>query len=282
LQNGTEIRAKKNNIFLSHSLFSFSFSISLFIQSKALRSKRDWFSNVATILITNTYNIVAKPCLIYGLRGRIEMKISGEGNDCRILSFFLIHHFATVSAKHDVLHSGIDGGVAIEPFQVLFTILSKLSDKQGRIMVPGVYDKVEKLSEEELLQFSKIGITVEDYKASLGDTNIHLKGEEKKQRNTVSLSLILSLSLSLFYFFLTIGGDSIEKILQDRWASPSISFHGIVANDKNVVTGVIPNRVTCTVSIRTVPAQGFIIDFSTVFFFFDILSLSFFLSFFCR
>jgi acetylornithine deacetylase/succinyl-diaminopimelate desuccinylase-like protein len=48
------------------------------------------------------------------------------------------------------LHSGLHGGIALNPNRVLVQMLSKLWDEKGRVCVPDFYQGVEQLSEDRL------------------------------------------------------------------------------------------------------------------------------------
>lgn len=71
-----------------------------------------------------------KPALVYGLRGicHIQIDITGPGRD---------------------LHSGSYGGGINNPLNVLAHIIAKLKDEDGHILIPGFYDRVRPLSDEE-------------------------------------------------------------------------------------------------------------------------------------
>ena len=71
------------------------------------------------------------PTLCVGMRGMIYTEIEVRG------------------ARTD-LHSGQYGGAAPNPFVGLAQIIAKLKDEDGKILVPGVYDKVLKPTEAEL------------------------------------------------------------------------------------------------------------------------------------
>src|SRR5271170_3129098 len=71
------------------------------------------------------------PTLCVGLRGMIYTEIEARG------------------AKND-LHSGMYGGAAPNPFVALAQIIAQLKDKDGRILIPGFYDKVQAPSADEL------------------------------------------------------------------------------------------------------------------------------------
>ena len=70
------------------------------------------------------------PTITYGLRGLayFEIRLSGP--------------------EHD-LHSGLFGGAVHNPAQVLCELVAGMHDDQGRITLPGFYDSVRPLAEEE-------------------------------------------------------------------------------------------------------------------------------------
>ncbi len=71
------------------------------------------------------------PTLCVGLRGMIYTEIEVRG------------------ARTD-LHSGMYGGAAPNPFVSLAQIIAKLKDENGKILIPGFYDKVAKPTADEL------------------------------------------------------------------------------------------------------------------------------------
>lgn len=71
-----------------------------------------------------------QPVLVYGLRGLIAMEVHVRG------------------PRRD-LHSGHYGGSVHNPIQALTEILAALHDNDGRITVPGFYDDVALLDDEE-------------------------------------------------------------------------------------------------------------------------------------
>ena len=73
------------------------------------------------------------------------------------------------------LHSGHFGGAVANPINVLCGLLARMTDEDGRITIPGFYDEVEELSEEERRMLSEIPFDEERYKQAIG---VHaLKGE---------------------------------------------------------------------------------------------------------
>ena len=71
------------------------------------------------------------PTLCVGLRGLLYTEIEAQG------------------AKTD-LHSGVYGGAAPNPLFALVEIISKLKDADGKILIPGFYDAVQKPTDDEL------------------------------------------------------------------------------------------------------------------------------------
>src|SRR5512133_3519669 len=71
------------------------------------------------------------PTLCVGLRGLVytEIEVQGAATD---------------------LHSGIYGGAAPNPLFALIEIISKLKDSNGKILIPGFYDKVKAPTADEL------------------------------------------------------------------------------------------------------------------------------------
>lgn len=76
------------------------------------------------------------PAITLGLRGIVALEVT-----CR-------------NSRID-LHSGVHGGVALNPNRALATALSKLWDAQGKIAVPGFYDAVTVPRKEELSQIDQ-------------------------------------------------------------------------------------------------------------------------------
>src|SRR5687767_5064525 len=89
------------------------------------------------------------PSICYGLRG---------------LTYFQIDLRGTSSD----LHSGVFGGAVANPAMVLAQILAQMKDKGGRIKIPGFYDNVRPLSEEERAQWKTLPFNEKKYRKDLG------------------------------------------------------------------------------------------------------------------
>ncbi|MGB3585695.1 MAG: dipeptidase, partial [Tunicatimonas sp.] len=66
------------------------------------------------------------------------------------------------------LHSGMFGGTVANPINVLCQMIASLHDDQGRITIPGFYDKVKDLSDEERTEINRAPQDDEKYKKELG------------------------------------------------------------------------------------------------------------------
>ena len=85
------------------------------------------------------------PAIDVGLRGMVYTEITVRG------------------ARHD-LHSGLYGGAVPNAINTLCHIVAKLKDEQGRIQVPGYYDDVRVLTEEERADFASLPFDPEEWR----------------------------------------------------------------------------------------------------------------------
>lgn len=84
------------------------------------------------------------PTLIYGLRGLayFELKVYGPAHD---------------------LHSGLYGGVVHNPANALSQLIAGMHDSTGKVALPGFYDRVRQLSDEERVAFSQLPMNADYY-----------------------------------------------------------------------------------------------------------------------
>ena len=66
------------------------------------------------------------------------------------------------------LHSGHFGGAVANPINVLCRMISKVTDADGRITVPGFYDDVEEVPQAEREMIARIPFDEEKYKKAIG------------------------------------------------------------------------------------------------------------------
>lgn len=89
------------------------------------------------------------PTIAYGLRGLAYFELRVYGPD------------------HD-LHSGVFGGAVHNPAQVMCDLIAAMHDDQGRITLPGFYDSVRPLGDDERTELSLLPTTDESVLAQTG------------------------------------------------------------------------------------------------------------------
>ena len=85
----------------------------------------------------------------------------------------------TIKAAKRDLHSGMYGGVAMNPIRVLSRIVAGLHDDSGRITVPGFYDGVPELGNEILAQWDDLKF---DHAGFLGGVGLSEPAGEEGRR----------------------------------------------------------------------------------------------------
>ncbi len=102
------------------------------------------------ILISDTAMIANDvPSITTGLRGLsyVEVEVTGPNKD---------------------LHSGVYGGAVGNPVNILCKMIAALKDDDNHITIPGFYDNVDVVSDEERKEMNKAPFSLEAYKKSLG------------------------------------------------------------------------------------------------------------------
>lgn len=146
-----------------------------------------------------------KPSICYGLRGLCYMEIEVSG------------------PKQD-LHSGALGGIVENPARALVSILEKLKDRYGRVMIPGFYRDVRPLSRQEQRRLSDLPL---------------------------SESRILKITGATCF-----SGERGYKLLERLWARPTLDINGMTGGFTGAGTKtIIPARASAKVSMRLVPDQ---------------------------
>lgn len=120
------------------------------------------------ILVSDTSMVSdATPSLTTGLRGLSywEMEVDGPSRD---------------------LHSGHFGGAVANPVNVLCKMIAGLTDSDGRVTLPGFYDDVDEVSEEERDMIAQIPFDEKKYKAAIGVEELFgEKGYTTLERNSI-------------------------------------------------------------------------------------------------
>ena len=120
------------------------------------------------ILVCDTSMIAPDvPSITSGLRGLCYWEVEVTG------------------ANHD-LHSGIYGGAVANPINILCKMIAGLHDENGHITIPGFYDDVLVISDEERALMAKAPFDEEAYKKELDIKAVHgEKGYTTKERTGI-------------------------------------------------------------------------------------------------
>jgi len=145
------------------------------------------------------------PSICYGLRGLVYFQIDLRGS------------------KTD-LHSGSFGGAVANPAMVLAQVLAQMKDRGGRVKIPGFYDDVVPLTEEERKAWASLPFNEKKYKKDFGIPKLF--------------------------------GESGYTTLERTWARPTFEINGLLSG----FTGegaktVLPAVSMAKVSMRLVPNQ---------------------------
>ena len=110
------------------------------------------------ILVSDTTMISSKvPSINCGMRGLAYLEV-------------------TVTGPNKDLHSGHYGGAVANPINELCALIASLHDEDGRVAIPGFYDKVVELSAEDRALLNKAPFDLEEYKEFLDIREV--KGEK--------------------------------------------------------------------------------------------------------
>jgi acetylornithine deacetylase/succinyl-diaminopimelate desuccinylase-like protein len=146
------------------------------------------------------------PSICYGLRGLTYFQIDLRGSSTD-------------------LHSGSFGGAVANPAMVLAQMLAQMKDRGGRIKIPGFYDDVVPLRDEERQAWAALPFN------------------EKKYRKDFGIPKVF--------------GESGYTTLERTWARPTFEINGLLSG----FTGegaktVLPAVAMAKVSMRLVPNQN--------------------------
>ncbi|HBG74384.1 MAG: hypothetical protein A2X25_13775 [Chloroflexi bacterium GWB2_49_20] len=145
------------------------------------------------------------PSITYALRGLayFELKVFGPATD---------------------LHSGIYGGVVHNPANALAELIAGMHDEQGRVTLPGFYDTVLSLSDEERAEMARLPLSERHY---LDQTGVPALAGEK-------------------------GFSPIEQAS----ARPTLDVNGLLSGFTGLGSKtVIPAWAMAKISMRLVPDQ---------------------------
>lgn len=159
------------------------------------------------ILVSDT-SLIAwdTPSITCGLRGLCYMQVEVIGPD-------------------KDLHSGLYGGAVANPANVLADMISKLIDENGHITIPGFYDDVRELSQEEREALNSAPFDLEKYEKSI---NVQ-----------------------------AVQGEASYTTRELTGVRPSLDVNGLWGGYTEEGTKtIIPSRASAKISMRLVPNQN--------------------------
>jgi acetylornithine deacetylase/succinyl-diaminopimelate desuccinylase-like protein len=158
------------------------------------------------ILVSDTSMIGPEtPSITTGLRGLayVEVEVTGPNRD---------------------LHSGLYGGAVDNPLNVLCEMIASLRDKDNKITIPGFYDSVEDLSDEERMEMARAPFDLERYKKEIDIADVR--------------------------------GEAGYSTMERTGIRPSLDVNGIWGGytEKGAKT-ILPSKASAKISMRLVPHQ---------------------------
>ncbi|MCP4375492.1 MAG: dipeptidase [bacterium] len=146
------------------------------------------------------------PSITYSLRGLayVELTVTGPSAD---------------------IHSGAYGGAIANPINALTAMVAGMHDANGRITLPGFYDDVIELSDEERQGWANLPFDGDQYAESMGVTALG-------------------------------GGEKAFSDLERLWSRPTLDCNGISGGYAGPGSKtIIPSRASVKISMRLVPDQ---------------------------
>ncbi|MFC1921940.1 dipeptidase [Chloroflexota bacterium] len=150
------------------------------------------------------------PTITYALRGLAYFEVRVDGPD------------------HD-LHSGSFGGVVLNPAQALCELIAGMHDASGRVTLPGFYDRVRNLDDEERLQLARLPL---DEKFYLQQTGAPALWGESSFSPVERIGARPTLEVNGFYSGFTGEGS---KTVLPAWAMAKISTRLVPDQDPDEV-----------------------------------------------
>ncbi len=146
------------------------------------------------------------PSICYGLRGLAYLQVDVEG------------------PSRD-LHSGSFGGAVLNPANALARIIAGLQDASGKVLVPGFYDRVRKLTARERANTKRLPFRKGEWLSAAGDPPAP-------------------------------WGEAGFHVLERIWARPTLDVNGIWGGFQGEgAKTIIPGKAGAKISMRLVPDQ---------------------------
>lgn len=170
-----------------------------------VRANKDMLACDLLVISDTTMFAPGMPSLGYGLRGLTYCEI-------------------TVTTADTDLHSGAFGGAVPNAANAVCEIVTKLKDADGRVTIPGFYDKVTPLTDDERQRYAALPFDEAGFASSIG----------------ISAT----------------PGETGYSVLERLWARPTLDVNGLLSGWTGPgAKTVIPRKAVAKVSMRLVPNQ---------------------------
>ncbi|MBT3198983.1 MAG: dipeptidase [Phycisphaerales bacterium] len=163
-------------------------------------------SSDAIVVSDSSFFADEVPSITYSLRGLayVQLTVTGPSAD---------------------IHSGEHGGAITNPINALTKMVAGMHDANGRITLPGFYDDVVELSDQERQGWANLPFDADKYASSMG---------------TDALG----------------GGENAFSDLERLWSRPTLDCNGISGGYAGPGSKtIIPSQASVKISMRIVPNQ---------------------------
>jgi len=175
------------------------------------------------------------PSITVGLRGLsyVEVEVVGPNRD---------------------LHSGVYGGAVANPINILAKMIASLQDENNHITIPGFYDDVETVSDEERAVMNKAPFNLEAYKKDLNIGSVHGEaGYTTLERTSIRPTLDVN---GIWGGYI---GEGAKTVLPSK-ASAKISMRLVPNQDPDKITELFAEHFQSiappSVNVKVTPHHG--------------------------
>lgn len=158
------------------------------------------------VVLSDTAKLDADtPAITYGTKGLVykQIKVVGPWQD---------------------LHSGSFGGTVTNPGNALCQMIASLHDENNRVTIPGFYDDVQALSDEERKAINALPFAEKAYLKMVGSSEL--------------------------------SGEAGYSTLERRWVRPTVDVNGLFGGFMGDGSAtIIPHKMGAKISMRIVPNQ---------------------------
>lgn len=191
----------------------------------------------ADIVLVSDTDMVSneQPSITVGLRGLsyVQVEVTGPNRD---------------------LHSGLYGGGVPNPINILAEMIASLKDEKQRINIPGFYNDVQELSPAERVDLNKAPFDLEDYKRSIGLSDV-----EGEDGFTVLERTSIRPTLDVNGIWGGYTGEGAKTVIPSK-AYAKISMRLVPNQDPNKITKLFQNHFESiapkSVKVKVTPHHG--------------------------